>query len=335
MDYSKLSEITVKTQEELDAIPDDFMGRIYIDGGTPFARIYVKKRYYFCVEAWENSSVVARENSSVVARGNSSVEARENSSVEARENSSVVARGNSSVVARGNSSVVAWENSSVEAWENSSVEAWENSSVVARGNSSVEAWENSSVVARGNSSVEARGNSSVVAWGNSSVVASANAQIVDMLQGSKIKISGNARIVYMPKNIFKFMDFYGIKHTKTKATFYKSVHKTSGGIYFSDHNQDYVYELGQTYKEECDTEVTQDCGRGLHIAHLDWALKFGCGWSDLAILEVETKISDIVMPKNTDGKVRTSSLKVLREVPLEECGVLGKILSKRQERNES
>jgi hypothetical protein len=47
-------------------------------------------------------------------------------SVEAWENSSVVARGNSSVVARENSSVEAWENSSVVARENSSVEAWGN-----------------------------------------------------------------------------------------------------------------------------------------------------------------------------------------------------------------
>jgi len=62
------------------------------------------------VEAWGNSSVVARENSSVEAWGNSSVEARENSSVVARGNSSVEARENSSVVARGNNSVEAWDN---------------------------------------------------------------------------------------------------------------------------------------------------------------------------------------------------------------------------------
>lgn len=35
------------------------------------------------------------------------------------------------------------------------------------------------------------------------------------------------------------------------------------------------------------------------------------------------------MPTNTDGKVRTSKVKVLREVPLEECGVFGKIIAKR------
>ena len=266
MDYTKLSEITVKTQEELDAIPDNFKGRIYIEGGTPLARIHVKKRYYNCVEAWENSSVVAW----------------------------------------GNSSVVAWENSSVVAWGNSSVEARGNSSVVARGNSSVEAWE------------------------NSSVVGSANAQIVDMLQGAKIKITGNARIVYMPKNIFDFMDFYGIKHTKTQATFYKAVRKYEDGTYHSDHDNDFIYEIGKCAQEKCNTDVAEECGQGLHISHLDWALNFGNDWKDLAVLEVETKIGDIVLPNGSNGKVRTSKLKVIREVPLEECGAYGKVLARRR-----
>jgi len=62
---------------------------------------------------------------------------------------------------------------------------------------------------------------------------------------------------------------------------------------------------------------------------ISWALDYGKSWEDIAILEVETKISDIVLPVNSDGKVRTSKIKVLREVPLEECGVLGKILAKR------
>ena len=80
----------------------------------------------------------------------------------------------------------------------------------------------------------------------------------------------------------------------------------------------------------CDADTTEDCGRGLHISHLDWALRFGRDWSNLAILEVETNIDDIVKPDNTDGKVRTSKLKVIREVPLEECGVYGKILARRK-----
>lgn len=58
IDCSKPFEITVKSQEELDAIPDDFKGRIYIQCTT---KIYVKKSYYQSVVAWGNSSVVARE----------------------------------------------------------------------------------------------------------------------------------------------------------------------------------------------------------------------------------------------------------------------------------
>ena len=285
LDYKYLSGITVKSQAELDMVPDDFKGRIYIEC---MACVYVNKRYYYRVVARGNSSVVARGNSSVVARGNSSVEAR----------------GNSSVVARGNSSVVAWENSSVEAWENSSVEAWENSSVVAWGNSSVEAWE------------------------NSSVVANANVQVVDRQLCGKIQISGNARIVYMPKNIENFMNFYGIKHTKKKATFYKAVRKINNK-YVSNHDCNFVYEIGKTKKENCDTNVNIECSNGIHISHLNWALNFGCAWSNLAILEVETDISDIVLPNNSDGKVRTSKVKVIREVPLDECGIYGKILAKR------
>ncbi len=280
IDYSKLFEITVKSQEELDAIPDDFKGRIYIQCAT---KIYVKKSYY--------------------------------QRVEARENSSVVARGNSSVVARGNSSVVARENSSVEAWENSSVVAWENSSVVAWGNSSVVAWGNSSVVARENSSVEA--------WGN--------VQVCDRLSGGKIKINGNARIVYMPKSIFEFMDFYGIKHTKTKAIFYKAVQKLDGK-YVSNYDFRFEYKIGRTKETDCDKDVEEECSYGIHISTLDFALQFGCDFNDLAILEVETKISDIVLPNESNGKVRTPKIKVLREVPLSECGIYGQILAKRKQK---
>ena len=132
-----MATIIVKTQAELDALPQSFAEFTYIEIRSAAAegRISITiKRENSSVEAWGNSSVVARENSSVVAWENSSVVAWENSSVVARENSSVVAWENSSVVAWENSSVVARENSSVVAWENSSVEAWENSSVVA--------WEN-------------------------------------------------------------------------------------------------------------------------------------------------------------------------------------------------
>ena len=299
--------ITVKSQAELDRIPLDTDEQIYIEFGNHFAPAIVRNKYRYSVEACGNSSVVAWENSSVVAWENSSVEAWDNSSVVACGNSSVEACGNSSVEACGNSSVVAWENSSVVAWENSSVEAWDNSSVVACGNSSVEAC--------GNSSVEAYG----------------NAQVVDrQLSGGRIQISGNARKVYMPKNIEEFMNFYGIKHDKTTAIFYKAVHKVDNE-FLSNHNSNFKYTIGSKVAEpHCSTDITDNCGRGIHISHLAWALDFGRSWSNLAILELEVKIKDIIMPINTDGKVRVPEAKVLREVPLSECGLYGKILERRR-----
>lgn len=130
------------------------------------------------------------------------------------------------------------------------------------------------------------------------------------------------------------MDFYGIKHTKTKAIFYKAVRKDKDDIYRSDWKNDFIYEVGKFKEEKCDSDIKTGCSFGINISHLNWALNFGKDWSNLAILEVETKISDIVMPINTDGKVRTSKVKVLREVPLEECGLYGKILAKRRQNND-
>ena len=188
------------------------------------------------------------------------------------------------------------------------------------------------VVARGNSSVEARENSSVVAWENSSVEARGNVQVVNCLAPSygKIKISGNARIVYMPKNIHEFLDFHGVEHSDGKAIFYKAVHKKDN-TYFSDYKNSFTYDIGKEMEQTCDPNVNEDCSFGLHIAHLQWALDYGSNWNDLAILEVEVDIKDIVLPINSNGKVRTSKMKVLREKPLSECGVYGKILEKRLE----
>ena len=264
IDYSKLEEITVKSQDELDAIPDDFAGRICVEFGNYWNKAIVRKKYTQRVVAWENSSVVAR--------------------------------GNSSVVARGNSSVVAWENSSVVAW--------------------------------GNSSVVARENSSVVARENSSVVANANTQVVDRLRGGRIEITGNARIVYMPKTIEEYCAFYGIEHNKRKGKFFKAVRKTDDK-YFSDRDSSFEYVIGnKVVADGLDTDVTEDCGQGIHIAHKAWCLDYGRSWDDLAILEVEADLSSIILPNGCPGKVRCKEVKVLREVPLEECGVYGKILAK-------
>ena len=316
-----MNEKIVTSQAELDAIPVDYNGRIIIKFGTPYNRAVVNKRYARSVVAWGNSSVVARENSSVEAWGNSFVVAR--------ENSSVVARGNSSVVAWENSSVEARENSFVEAWGNSFVVARENSSVEARENSSVEARENSSVVARENSSVVAWGNSSVVAWGNSSVVARENSQIVDVERRGNVKTSGNARVVYNPDNITAWADGNDIPIIGGKIKLYKAVHKRDTE-YVSDWDESFFYEIGEMAVANGFTvEPEEDCGQGIHMATASWACAYAQNWDDIALLELEADAAEIVVPLYEPGKVRAPKAKVLREVPLEEAGLLGKIIAKR------
>ena len=277
-----MNEKIVTSQAELDAIPEDYNGRIIIKFGTPAKRAAVDKKYLL--------SVVAGENSSVVARGNSSVEA--------------------------------YGNSSVEAYGNSSVEAW--------GNSSVVAWGNSSVVARGNSSVVAGGNSSVVAGGKSSVEAYGNSQVVDARRRCNIKVSGNARVVYNPDNITDWALANGITITDGKIRLYKAVHKRDGK-YVADWYNDFIYTIGAVAEANgFTTDPAEDCGQGIHMATLGWSAAYGRDWGDIALLELEANADEIVVPLYETGKVRSPKALVIREVPLEEAGIMGKILAKRR-----
>ena len=74
------------------------------------------------------------------------------------------------------------------------------------------------------------------------------------------------------------------------------MHKKDNGVYVSDFCSQIKYKVGVIVKESCDNSEEEDCGRGIHIAHLYWALEFGRLWHDLAILEVETKIESNKRP---------------------------------------
>ena len=218
-------------------------------------------------------------------------------------------------------SVEAWDNSYVVAWENSYVEARENSSVVARENSSVVAWENSSVEARENSSVVARGNSYVEARGNS--------QIVDAMRRGNVKVSGNARVVYTPDNITAWAEENDIPIIDGKIKLYKAVHKRDTE-YVSDWDESFFYEIGEMAVANGFTvEPEEDCGQGIHMATASWACAYAQSWDDIALLELEADAAEIVVPLYETGKVRAPKAKVLREVPFEEAGLLGKMIAKR------
>ena len=56
INYNEINEITIHNQAELDDIPLDFKGRIYINCT---ATVRVNHQYYWQVEARGKSSVVA------------------------------------------------------------------------------------------------------------------------------------------------------------------------------------------------------------------------------------------------------------------------------------
>ena len=189
---------------------------------------------------------------------------------------------------------------------------------------SVVAWGNSSVVARGNSSVVARENSSVVAWGNS--------QITDRQRGRKIELHANARTVKDPSTIREFIDSIGgLEETEKTVRLFKAVHKRND-IYFSDNDESFRYVIGEIAEADgLSEDPEEDCGHGIHMADKSWCVAYGHEWRDLAIIEVEAEKDGIVVPLYGVGKVRARSVKVIREVPLEECGILGKQLAKRRD----
>jgi hypothetical protein len=114
-----------------------------------------------------------------------------------------------------------------------------------------------------------------------------------------------------------FASTYPVETKKGKVILYKAVHKNKK-VYFSEHNNSFIYKIGETISEKCDSKEMGSCASGIHIAHKMWAVLFGKDWKDMALLECEVNIKDIVVSSDCDGKVRARKVKVLREVPKKE-----------------
>ena len=209
--------------------------------------------------------------------------------------------------------------------ESARIALYGNSSAVLRDNSRADLWDNSSAVLCGNSSAALWDNSSAELWGNS--------QATDRTKTHEIKINGNARIVYDPRNIDEYLSFNGLPADGETCLLYKAVHKTEDGIYKSDHDNRFLYRIGEVaVADGLTTDKSVDCGEGIHLSYPAWAVGYGKNWDDLAILELQVKKSEVIVPENGCEKVRAKSAKVIREVPLEECGLLGEMVAKRNKK---
>ena len=99
--------------------------------------------------------------------------------------------------------------------------------------------------------------------------------------------------------------------------YYKAVHKKKDGRYISGWDGRTVYRVGEWVETDTDTNPDSVAVKGIHIASLDFAVNYGSCRNDVAILEVEANIHDIVVPDAKD-QVRARKIRVLREVPAEE-----------------
>jgi hypothetical protein len=134
----------------------------------------------------------------------------------------------------------------------------------------------------------------------------------------KIEASPNTTIVVLDEinSTFEgYKNFYPFEIIDNHAILYKSVHKTDEGKFISDKDRSFEYKIGKTITHECNPSAKESCTYGLHVSHKMWALKFGWDWPDIALLEVTVPIDKIVVAQDCDGKVRTSELTVMREVP--------------------
>ena len=136
--------------------------------------------------------------------------------------------------------------------------------------------------------------------------------------------------MYNPYNITDWASANGITITDGKIRLYKAVHKRDGK-YVADWDNDFIYTIGAVAEAKgFTTDPVEDCGRGIHMATVVWAVCYGRAWSDLALLELEADADEIVVPLYETGKVRAPKALVIREVPLEEAGIMGKIMAKRR-----
>ena len=136
----------------------------------------------------------------------------------------------------------------------------------------------------------------------------------------KLVMGKNATLVIVPDFKPTFDDFaarFPVEVKGKSAILYKAVHKRDGR-YVSQYDSSFDYAVGAVKKAECSPSKTESCTTGMHVGDKGYALNFGAGWDDLALLECEVPTSKIVVAKDCDGKVRTSELTVLREVPKEE-----------------
>lgn len=116
----------------------------------------------------------------------------------------------------------------------------------------------------------------------------------------------------------------------TIRTYYKAVKKMADGKYISAWDNLTEYVVGKEIMATMCEDPDKTAVPGIHVASLGFAMSYGDYWKDVAILEIEVDIHDVVIPDAKD-QIRTKRGFVKREVPFSELGEWGERHQKMRE----
>jgi hypothetical protein len=310
-----MKTIVIKTQSELDALPDKFEEYTQIEiRSDASVEIVVRKSYdSSTVYAYDSSTVTAYGSSTVYAYDSSTVTAYGSSRVYASDSSTVYAYGSSTVTAYGSSTVYASDSSRVYAYDSSTVTAYDSSTVTAYGSSTVYASDSSRVYAYGSSRVTASDFSMIAVLATSVVIKKLLDYSVASLRGVKVKIEKKdktATVIKTPKEM---------KHTKKSFADRCESDKKGHVILFKSVNPETGcdYQTGKIKYEgvvECpdwDSDPERQCGGGLHLSPTPGA---ALSYHQGKLLKCRVALKDLVVFASDVTKVRCKRVEVLGAV---------------------
>ncbi len=115
-------ELTARNQEEFEAIPIDFDGRINVAFGTKDNPAIIKRKWKHSIVILGDSYVNSYDNVKLFVTGSAVVNAYDATDIEAIGNSKINAYDSSFIKAYGNSYVKAYDNATVYSFDSSTVE---------------------------------------------------------------------------------------------------------------------------------------------------------------------------------------------------------------------
>ena len=317
---------TIKTQSELDALPLDYEGEIYITGNIET----FNHKFTYAVVYVKDNAVIENHNGGWInwVFDNAVIEKHNGGYIHWVSDNAVIQNHNGGYITRvSGKSVIQNHNGGWIDWvcENAVIEN-HNGGYITRvsGKSVIENNNGGGIIdVYGSAVIENHNGGTVYDVRDNAVINTTGGIIYHKANRKNIKINNNGgTVIAIPpcNNTFEwFKNSFPIETKGEYATLYKAVRKRDGK-YYSHHDENFEYIIGEEKTNEVDTDVNNVCSFGIHLSHKHWTIMFGfeCELSDLAILELNVLIKDIIVPTDCDGTVRTSKAFVVREVPQSE-----------------